>query len=423
MAAWPLAVVEGDDGAVVGCLVPLAAHPFYFVPAEERGSKSPQHARWLVSAPKRARRAGAAPVSERDLLTRITVLARVCVPVELLHRNDVVFGDLSDRSVLYGVGEVATAFVVGCEGAAFAGDETLQRNSAGWAAPEAYGEADAALTTTPSVQTVATDRYKLALLILRVLAPAGEGLERSRDPERLRTVLDATGVQLMTDALADDPAHRPTAAEWYGYLRGVLLENLAAPVIRSVEVSPALVAEGDEVRLDIAVSGAQQVTIELPGRAFITREVSRRVVSERFTARQSGRIAVRARNAHGEVETLSAPVRVLPVPSPGRLPLATVEVPGALGVLPDLAPLQAGLGIASGAESDAGGSPNERMAALRARLDADAMPLNDVLRIGLEAERASRDHAALFPSFERFLGEVLPPGGPALPPEARGPRT
>ncbi|QJU52767.1 hypothetical protein SCB71_05355 [Herbiconiux sp. KACC 21604] len=418
VAAWPLAVVEGDDGGVVGCLVPLAAHPFYFVPVEEggsRGSKAPQQVKWLVGAPKRARRAGAAVVSERDLLTRITVLARVCVLVELLHRNGVVFGDLSERSVLFGAGEVASAFVVGCEGAAFAGEEALQRNSAGWAAPEAYGEADAALTTTPSVQTPATDRYKLALLILRVLAPAGEGLERSRDPDRVRTVFDATGLQLMTDALADDASHRPSAADWYGYLRGVLLENLAAPVIRSVDVSPALVAEGDEVRLEISVSGAQQVTIELPGRAFITREVARRVVSERFTARQSGRISVRARNAHGEVEVLSDPVRVLPVPTPGRLPMATVEVPGSLGVLPDLAPLQAGLGIASGAESDAGGSPYERMAALRARLDADAMPLNDVLRIGLEAERASRDHAALFPSFEKFLGEVLPPGGPALP--------
>jgi hypothetical protein len=33
------------------------------------------------------------------------------------------------------------------------------------------------------------------------------------------------------------------------------------------------------------------------------------------------------------------------------------------------------------------------------------MPLRDVLRIGVEAERASRER--MFPSFEEFLGDAL----------------
>ncbi|MFB2583009.1 hypothetical protein ACEXQD_17305 [Herbiconiux sp. P15] len=437
VAAWPLAVVEGDEGEVVGCLVPLAAHPFYYLPAGDKTHrKVPQPAKWLVNAPKRARRAGAVAVGERDLVARATVLARVCLLLGLLHRQGVVFGDLSDRSVLFGIGEVAEAFVVGGEGAAFAEDGVLQRNSAGWAAPEAFGGdadgggesgdgdvtgsgrgrgagavTDASMSREPSVQTVESDRYKLGLLILRVLAPAGDGLERSRDADRIRGVVDDTGHRMMREALGDDPSVRPSAAAWYQYLRGVIVENLEAPVILSVEVSPALVAEGDEVRLDVSLSGAQRLTIEMPGRADITREISGRSVSERFTARQSGRIGVRAANEHGETAALSNLVRVLPVPAPSHIAVASPEVPGVLGILPDLAPLQAALGIASDASGSDGtgtgsgsGSPFERVAELRERIAADALPLNDVLRIGLDAERVSRDRH--LPSFEDFLTDI-----------------
>lgn len=457
LAAWPLAVVEGEGGEVVGCLVPLAAHPFYYLPAEEKNpGKVPQQAKWLVVAPKRARRAGAAAVGERDVVARSTVLARVCLLLDLLHRNGVVFGDLSDRSVLFGVGEVAEAFVVGCEGATVSagaasrkggGDREdgdadadeepgLQRNSAGWAAPETLENTDAddpktepSMSRAPSVQTVDTDRYKLGLLILRVLAPAGDGLERSRDADRIRSVLDETGQAMMHAALGDVPDARPSAADWYEYLRGLIVQNLAAPAIRSVAVSPALVAEGDEIRLEVELSGAQQLTIEMPGRADITREVGGRIVSERFTARQSGRIRVRATNAHGEDVALTDQVRVLPVPTPARIAIATPEVPAGLGVLPDLASLEAALGISTpprsggtgggagdgGDEASGAFSPFDRVADLRARLDADALPLRDVLQIGLEAERVSRDRDRLFPSSEEFLGDVTSRKGTKRP--------
>lgn len=440
VAAWPAAVVEDDGGEAVGCLMPLAAHPFYYLPSDEKSAgKTPQNAKWLIAAPKRARRAGAVAVAERDLVARCTVLARVCLLLETMHRHGVVFGDLSEKSVLYGVGDVAEAFVVGCEGAVFAGEGALQRNSAGWAAPETVGgdgdeggsgaddeiadgdggaavptssasfvKTDASTSRAPSVQTVATDRYKLGLLILRVLAPAGDGLERSRDPERIQGVVDAAGQRMMTRALGDEPEERPTASEWYSYLRGVIIENLDAPVIRSVVVSPALVAEGDEVRIEVEVSGAQQLTIEMPGRADIRRDVGGRVVSERFTARQSGRIGVRASNAHGDVVAVSNVVRVLPVPTPAQIPLASPDVPAGLGVLPDLASLEAALGISTPPSSagSRGGeiSPFDRVAELRARLDADATPVRDLMRFGIEAERVSRER--LFPPFEEFLNDA-----------------
>ncbi|WP_291057062.1 hypothetical protein [Herbiconiux sp.] len=435
LAAWPLAVVEGEDGDVVGCLVPLAAHPFYYLPAEEKNpGKVPQQVKGLVTAPKRARRAGAAAVGERDLVARSTVLARVCLLLDLLHRHEGVYGDLSDRSVLFGVGDVAEAFVVGCEGAVVgqaAADEPVpQRNSAGWAAPETFENADAddpktepSMSRAPSLQTAATDRYKLALLILRVLAPAGDGLERSRDADRIRSVLDETGQRMMRDALEGDPDARPGAADWYQYLRGVIVESLTAPSIRSVVVSPALVAEGDELRLEVELSGARQLTIEMPGRADITREVGGRIVTERFTARQTGRIRVRATNAHGEDVALTDQVRVLPVPTPARIAIATLEVPAELGVLPDLASLEAALGISTPPSSAAADSPDgaasvspfDRVADLRARLDADALPLRDVLQIGLEAERVSRERDRLFPSFEAFLGEITSRKGAKQP--------
>ncbi|NYD71022.1 hypothetical protein [Herbiconiux flava] len=454
VAAWPLAVVEGDGGGVVGCLVPLAAHPFYYVPADDpEHRKVTQNAKWLISAPKRARRAGAAAVPERDVVARATVLARVSLLLEVLHRNGVVFGDLSERSVLFGAGEVASAFVVGCEGAAFAGEGVLQRNSAGWAAPSASSDFD--LSREPSVQSVETDRYKLGLLVLRVLAPAGDGLDRSRDASRAAGVLDEPGQRMLDRALGDDPAARPTAADWYGYLRGLVASQLAAPVIRGVSVSPSLVAEGDEVRLTVEVDGAREVVIEMPGRADIRREVAGRLVTERFTARQSGRIGVRASNAHGSAAALNDVVRVLPIPTPARIAVASPSVPAALGVLPDLASLEAAMGISlppgnprssaattrSSARDDstrpvgtstadssattasattAGStppdvSPFDRVAALRARLEADALPLHDILRIGIEAERASRE--PLFPTVEHFLADVDLPNATDIDPQ------
>ncbi|MCS5723443.1 hypothetical protein N1028_11555 [Herbiconiux sp. CPCC 203407] len=423
VAAWPLAGVANEGGDVVGCLVPLAAHPFYFIATADDGEgagvgKTARNARWLVSAPKRARRVGAGSVGERDLVARCTVLARVCVLLEMLHRSGIVFGDLSERSLLYSAddGDVARAFVVGCEGAAFERDRVLQRNSAGWAAPETLESsegpdddtADASRSRAPSVQTIASDRYKLGLLILRVLAPSGDGLERSRDADRVLGVLDEVGRLMLADALGGEPAKRPSAAEWYQYLRGVIVENLAPPVIRSVVVSPALVAEGDEVRLDVSLAGARRLTIELPGRADITREVGGRVVTERITARQSGRIAVRATNEHGETAALSNQVRVLPVPAPAQVAVAAPDVSGVLGaqgVLVDLEPLEAAVAISR--ETAGAGSPFEHVARARERLDADALPLHDVLRIGVEAERASREK--LFPSFEEFLGDITSP--------------
>ncbi len=459
VAAWPLAAVTDDDGATVGCLVPLAAHPFYYVPAGEREtSKAPQSAKWLVVAPKRARRVGAEAVAERDLVARCTVLARMCLLLDLLHRHGIVYGDLSDRAVLFGAGEVPSAFVVGCEGAVFAdsaGRGTIaQRNSVGWVAPETAapevesgGHPDAVLKAAPSVQSAETDRHKLGLLILRVLAPAGDGLERSRDAARLRGVLDDTGERMLQRALGEAPGERPSAADWYTYLRGVIVQNLEAPVIRSVVVSPALVAEGDEVWLDVELAGAQQLTIELPGRADITREVRGRTVSERFTARQSGRIRVRAANAHGDTVALSNTVRVLPVPTPAQVVVAAPEIPGLLGVIPDIAALQTGLAIATAdrlaappapavaspppaEEADARAdrasrsrsprrsapaqqppvpvtSPYDAVAALRERIEADAVPLNDILRLGVEAERASREQ--LLPSFSEVLAVVRAP--------------
>jgi len=45
------------------------------------------------------------------------------------------------------------------------------------------------------------------------------------------------------------------------------------------------------------------------------------------------------------------------------------------------------------------------VAELRQALDADAMPLKDVLRIGVEAERVSRER--LFSSFEQLVADEL----------------
>src|SRR5207244_1476584 len=81
-----------------------------------------------------------------------------------------------------------------------------QQNSPDWDAPGG------------GQQTQSSDRYKLALFVLRCLLP-GRNASLNRDPATADAVLNSQGRQLMRAALTGPPNDRPPAREWLSYLR------------------------------------------------------------------------------------------------------------------------------------------------------------------------------------------------------------
>jgi hypothetical protein len=86
--------------------------------------------------------------------------------------------------------------------------------------------------------SVYSDRYKLGLFILRVLAAgnpstrSGAPVSTSRDPEIIRGVVDARGMRWLRSTLAD-PEGRTSAAEWTDYFTERLGEPADTPGRRS----------------------------------------------------------------------------------------------------------------------------------------------------------------------------------------------
>jgi uncharacterized protein YegL len=100
-----------------------------------------------------------------------------------------------------------------CDNAAPVAD--LQRQqplTLSWVPPELEGKRPGGRLQDP-----ASEVYQLGLAILRCLTP-GAGAAVATDPARLAGVLNATGIDLVTNALSADRSTRPTAGELARYL-------------------------------------------------------------------------------------------------------------------------------------------------------------------------------------------------------------
>lgn len=201
--AWPCGRVF-HDGRCVGLLMREAPERFATRLAGRRGLLELQ----FLLYPRRAM---------WDELTLPSGAERCWLAVhylrlfEVLHRNHVVMADVSMRNLLWTLAGGPAVFAIDCDGFRIADRPApvRPRDTVGWSDPAAG----------PGEATLDSDRYKVALLTLRLLL--GQHAVTPEDvlsSPALRAILGPELTSLA--ALAVRPGHRPHANSWLKALTG-----------------------------------------------------------------------------------------------------------------------------------------------------------------------------------------------------------
>jgi hypothetical protein len=244
LVVWPLRVVV-NEGVALGVLMRLISDDFWEEIALPSGrlSREPREVQHLIFDPGTARMRQVAVPADDDLASRLRICARLAYALAILHGANLVYGDLSARNVLYRLVPTPSTLLVDCDAVRVRGTAAVnkQQDSPDWDPPET---AAARAARQPARQTQETDRYKLALFILRCLTP-GRGSSLNRDWSRAAALLDPAGAGLMRAALEGPARDRPKAREWLYYLRSRLGIAPLPPPTGPVPVPPRQVVNNN----------------------------------------------------------------------------------------------------------------------------------------------------------------------------------
>ena len=205
-AAWPCAVVE-KGGGIVGFLMPSIPDDFH---VELWTSKGPSRVvaefQHLLNTPEvLAMRFPQTTITDRQ---RYELLKQVALALLFFHRHGLCVGDISPKNLLFALNHKAAVYFVDCDAMRLK-DVSLahQVETPGWEVPS--GEAKA---------TVFSDRYKLGLLALRLLAGSQDG----RDPARVPSTAPSALCRVVTTTLTRPPDQRPSTQEWISALEAAI---------------------------------------------------------------------------------------------------------------------------------------------------------------------------------------------------------
>jgi len=248
-AAWPAAVALDGDGSAAGLLMPRA--PRRFALRHKDGTTRLASLSYLTADP--AHRAMAYGLSlpaeaSPERLGLVYALARLLQAFEL-GPPTVGHGDLSSKNVLWSLQRGPEVFVIDCDNCERFGPDDVPLGGAGrrramtpnWDDPAVAGGAN---------PTLASDRYSLALIFLRVVGAANFPIQARQRQDGAITVDFAMSPGPVAKALLDSdasiwelcagglgvarPEARPPASAWVAALEGVLDAVGATDVIRSV---------------------------------------------------------------------------------------------------------------------------------------------------------------------------------------------
>ena len=221
--AWPRALVT-SGGDVTGFL--MRAVPLHFTGTMRlpsgRLTRLPKEAQFLfVDEDFRDFSGMDIPA---DLATRLSISERFARLLAELHGAGIVLGDISAKNVLYTTTPEPAVFLFDCDGAAIVGRPAPPAiDSPDWQAPEMVNS-----VATHRAHTRGTDRYKLALFILRCLTP-GRGSSVNHSPWTARHLVDRRGLDLLVAGLAADPDARPDAEQWRYWLAETIRREPGRP--------------------------------------------------------------------------------------------------------------------------------------------------------------------------------------------------
>lgn len=239
-AIWPLVAVTGDDGGAAGIVMREIPKEFF------HGS----HIREIQQLFNSDADALARGLPMFDIATRLQLLARLAEAYMLLHRLDIVVGDVNAKNVVLSVGSKPRVLVVDTDSARKKGTQGAfggQPHTQLWEPPETLaakrhhdhlvrsGNASAGelskLSGDWKRQTKETDVYKFGLMVVRVL-DYGRYRSQNRNPDTARRVLlarlGATAAQHLDRTLGADPRLRPAMEHWYYALRGRTVSSAAS---------------------------------------------------------------------------------------------------------------------------------------------------------------------------------------------------
>jgi len=177
---------------------------------------------------------GIIPADGVDVETRIEVAREFSALMALLHGKALVIGDVSMRNVLWtGTDEESTTiFLIDCDGIRQVGKPPVmpQPDTPDWNDPD----------QSPNGPDLDSDRYKLALLVGRVLArqayirPGKDSLSLPPDlPDRMRT-----RVETLWKQAARPHGQRPDATQWQQALANRQEIPVSTPKVRERYVPP-----------------------------------------------------------------------------------------------------------------------------------------------------------------------------------------
>lgn len=350
-AAWPLRLVT-RGGAVCGFLMQLIPTELFGTQTLPSGAavRLPVKAQWLVVDEAKADAAGIVVPRSDDLPGRIMLCAKLAHVLGMLHRGALIYGDLSLNNVMFTASAPSRVMLVDCDAVQSPRAPSIgQAHTDDWLPPESVAGSRA--------QDIASDRYKLALFILRVLTP-GPHASQAVDPDRIDGMLDPQGINMMRGGLSADRHRRPTAKDWYTYLTGRLQQITSPPRLTDVLVDTQVASPGSPVTVSWRVTDATHVTVTAAdGHCRPVDPSARRC---RMSVTRSGPFTLRAENRYGKTTLETEPVIVLSPPTITRVDVPRIVIDtgeqrlgAALAAvrdhpvvsagsvsLPDLAPLQ-----------------------------------------------------------------------------------
>jgi DNA-binding helix-hairpin-helix protein with protein kinase domain len=213
---WPVRVVADGQPGVAGVILPHLRDDFFIVLRLSSGTikQKPAEGQYLFMDRAYCARVGI-PFPDED--QRRQLCRSLAYAFGLMDRADVVYGDLSALNFIYRLTPRPAVLLVDCDAVRLHGEAAAfgpQPHSPDWEPPEALRARAQGDGTGYSIQSKATDRYKLGLAILRILTP-GPHSASNTDPERARPFLPMNLYTLLQRSLSDDPTERPSAKTWY----------------------------------------------------------------------------------------------------------------------------------------------------------------------------------------------------------------
>lgn len=204
-AAWPVQRVVDAAGSVKGVIMLRVPSRFeHLIAGRARHLELP-----YLTFPRKPLWADVPSPTARQ---RMAIVRHFVEVLDLLHRNGLIYGDISHANVLWTVTEGPGVYLLDCDGIRRLGRQAVmpQPETPDWNDP--YGDSTAASQDG--------DRYKLALLAGRVLAK--EPYVRPGEPLLLGDVPAAVGnkvAKLFAEA-GGKRGRRPNAARWKEALTG-----------------------------------------------------------------------------------------------------------------------------------------------------------------------------------------------------------